>query len=186
MSVMTELLKKLGVELSADQTKQVEEVLAKSYVPAEDAAKATTELDNIKGQLTAANDTIKAFGDLKPEDVKTKLADWEKKYADDTKALQDKLTAQETDFATEKFFGGYKFANDRVKNSVINDFKAQGFKLKDGAFVGGAEFMDSLKTSEPDIFASETPGLFMGATQSQNTERDPIADMRSAMGLENK
>ncbi|MDE7361225.1 MAG: hypothetical protein K2N38_04765, partial [Oscillospiraceae bacterium] len=40
-----------------------------------------------------------------------------------------------------------------------------GFKYENGAFVGGKEYLEELKKNEPDAFAKETPGLFMGSTQ---------------------
>ena len=85
----------------------------------------------------------------------------------DTDDLNAKLTAQQADFAAEKLFGGYKFASERVKSSVLAEFKSKGFKLENGEFVGGKEYLEGLKQSEPSVFAAEQkPGLFMGSTQN--------------------
>jgi len=89
------------------------------------------------------------------------------KYKQDTDDLNAKLSAQQADFAAEKLFGGYKFASDRVRKSVLDEFKGKGFKLENGEFVGGKEYLEGLKQSEPSVFAAEQkPGLFMGSTQS--------------------
>ena len=83
MDKLKALLQKLGIELTADQTKQIGEVIEKEFVPAAEVA-----------------------------------------------------------------------AN-------------KGFKLENGEFVGGKEYLEGLKQSEPSVFAAEQkPGLFMGSTQS--------------------
>lgn len=145
MEKIIALLKKLGIELTADQTKQLEEVGAKELVSAADAAKTATELEELKKQL---------------EELTAK-------YNTDTEELNKRLAAQETDFAAERFISGFEFASDRVRSSVLDDFKKQGFKLKDGKFLGGEDWINQLRESEPDAFAQEKQnGLLMGSTQS--------------------
>ena len=167
MDKILNLLKKLGFELSADQTAQVKEVLGREFVAAEDAAKKNTELEELKKQLANRDkDLEKLKGENKSEELAKQLAELEAKYKTDTENLTAKLTAQETDFAAERLLGGYKFANDRVKKSVLEEFKGKGFRYENGAFVGGKEFLEELKKNEPDVFAKEQQGLFMGSTQS--------------------
>lgn len=167
MEKIIALLKKLGIELTADQTKQLEEVGAKELVSAADAAKTVTELEELKKQLAQRDaDLEKLKSDTTSADLRKQLDELRGKYDADTKELQDKLFAQETDFAAERFLDGFKFASERVRRSVAADFKAQGFKYQDGKFLGGEEYIKQLQQSEPDSFAKEKPGLFMGSTQS--------------------
>ena len=167
MDKVLNLLKKLGIELSADQTAQVKEVLGKEFVAAEDAAKKNTELEELKKQLANRDkDLEKLKSENNSAELAQKLAELEEKYKTDTENLTAKLAAQETDFAAERLLGGYKFANDRVKKSVLEEFKGKGFRYENGAFVGGKEFLEELKKNEPDVFANEQKGLFMGSTQS--------------------
>lgn len=55
MDKVLNLLKKLGIELTADQTAQVREVLGREFVAAEDAAKKNTELEELRKQLEQRN-----------------------------------------------------------------------------------------------------------------------------------
>ncbi len=138
MEKLIKLMQKLGIELTTDQQKQIKETVEKEFVSAE----------------TAAAD-------------KTKLEELNAKYKQETDDLNAKLTAQETDFAAEKLFSEYKFASDRVRKSVLEEFKGKGFKLENGTFLGGKEYLEGLKKTEPATFAAdEKPGLFMGSTQS--------------------
>ena len=188
MDKVLNLLKKLGIELTADQTAQVKEVLGKEFVAAEDAAKKNTELEELRKQLEQRNaDLEKLKSDTTSAELKKQLEELNAKYESDTKALNEKLMAQETDFAAERLLGGYKFANERVKKSVLEEFKGKGFKYENGAFVGGKEFLDELKKNEPDVFAKEQQGLFMGSTHSEVPENanNTAAQISAAFGLKN-
>lgn len=163
MDKLLELLKKLGIELTADQTSQIKEVTGKEFVSAADAAKTAAKVEELTKQLAERDkDLEKLKADNKSEELSKQLEELTGKY----KTATEKLAAQETDFAAEKLLSGYKFASDRVRNSVLAEFKAKGFKYENGMFVGGKEFLEELKKNEPDVFAKETPGLFMSGTQS--------------------
>ena len=188
MDKVLTLLKKLGIELTADQTAQVKEVLGREFVAAEDAAKKNTELEELRKQLEQRNaDLEKLRGDTTSAELKKQLEELNAKYKTDTENLTAKLTAQETDFAAERLLGGYKFANERVKKSVLEEFKGKGFKYENGVFVGGKEFLDGLKKNEPDVFAKEQQGLFMGSTRSEVPENanNAAAQISAAFGLKN-
>ena len=168
MDKLKVLFQKLGIELTADQTKQIGEVMSKEFVPAAEAAADKTKLDELTKQLAARDkDLAKLKADNKSEELQKQLDELNAKYKQDTDDLNAKLSAQQADFAAEKLFGGYKFASDRVRKSVLDEFKGKGFKLENGEFVGGKEYLEGLKQSEPSVFAAEQkPGLFMGSTQS--------------------
>ena len=192
MDKILNLLKKLGIELSADQTAQVREVLGKEFVAAEDAAKKNTELEELRKQLEQRNADLEKLkaeaaskSDTTSAELKKRLDELNAKYKTDTENLTAKLTAQETDFAAERLLSGYKFANDRVKKSVLEEFKGKGFKYENGSFVGGKEFLDELKKNEPDVFAKEQQGLFMSSTHSEVPENanNTAAQISAAFGL---
>ena len=162
MDKILELLKKLGIELTADQTTQLKEVAGKEFVSAADAAKTAAKVEELTKQLAERDkDLEKLKADNKSEELAKQLDELKAKYTEAT----DKLAAQETDYAAEKLLSGYKFASERVRNSVLAEFKSKGFKYENGAFVGGKEYLEELKKNEPDAFAKDTPGLFMGSTQ---------------------
>lgn len=167
MEKLLAVIAALGVALTADQTAQIKEVAEKEFVPAADHAAQQTKLDELTKQLAERDkDLEKLKSENKSEELAKQLDELNAKYKTDTEALNAKLTEQEIDHAAEKLFGEYKFASERVKNSVLAEFKAKGFKFENGVFVGGKEYIEGLKTSEPDVFAAEKPGLFMGSTQS--------------------
>ncbi len=179
MDKIKALLEKLGVELTADQYRQLAEVAEKEFVPAQTAAADKAKLEELMRELEALKS-----GD-KSAELAAQLEELNSKYKQDTEALSAKLAEQTADYAAERLFGGYKFANDRVRKSVLDEFKGKGFKLEDGEFIGGKEFLDGLKQSEPDIFAQEK-GLFMSSTQSTAANESNLeTQIYSHFGLNN-
>ncbi len=168
MDKLLKLIQKLGIELTTDQQKQIKETVEKEFVPAEAAAADKTKLEELTKQLAARNkDLEKLKAENKSEELQKQLDELNAKYKQETDDLNAKLAAQETDFAAEKLFSEYKFASDRVRKSVLEEFKGKGFKLENGTFLGGKEYLEGLKKTEPATFAAdEKPGLFMGSTQS--------------------
>lgn len=188
MEKLIALITALGIALTADQTAQIKEVVGTEFVPAADHTAQKTKLEELTKQLAERDkDLEKLKTDNKSEELAKQLEELKAKYKTDTDDLNAKLAAQETDHAAEKLFGEFNFASERVKNSVLAEFKAKGFKYENGAFVGGKEFLEGLKKSEPDVFAAEKPGLFMGSTQSTVPENvnNMAAQMSAAFGLKN-
>lgn len=113
---------------------------------------AVKKAEGLETQLITANDTIAKFGDTKPEELTGKIADWEKKYNEDTGTLKKQLEEQELGYQTEKFLGRYKFTSELAKGAALAAFREKGFKIENGKFLGGDEFMEGLKKSNPTAF----------------------------------
>lgn len=167
MEKLIAVLTAMGIALTADQTKELTEVVGKEFVPVADASADKTKLQELTKQLADRDaDIAKLKGENKSEELAKQLSDLEAKYKQDTDALNDKLSAQASDHAAEKLFSGYNFTSERVKNSILAEFKEKGFKLENGEFLGGKEYLEGLKKSEPTAFVANSTNLFMGATQS--------------------
>ncbi len=107
------------------------------------------------------------------------------KYNADTKALEDKLTAQEYSHAADMFMSKYQFTSKPAREGVMAEFNKKGFKLEDGKFLGAEEYMNSLMESEdykgafkveekPEVKEPENKPFFATSTQSHsNPENTP-------------
>lgn len=117
-----------------------------------------TELAETKKLLEDANTTIQSYKDMDIDGIKKSASDWEEKYNTDTKALQDKLESQATEFAAEKYMGQFQFTSPLVAKAAMAEFMAQGFKRsEDGTFLGADDFMTKMKESNPGAFVVEAP-----------------------------
>lgn len=113
------------------------------------------ELEGVKEQLETANTTIQSYKDMDIESIKQSAEDWKKKYEDDTKTLKDQMAKRDLEINTKEYLSKFKFANERVAKSIMNDFMAKEFKYEDGKFLGAEEYMTTLKESEPDSFLDD-------------------------------
>lgn len=118
-----------------------------------------TELNGIKTQLDEANTTIQSYKDMDIDGIKKSAADWEKKYQDDTAALQKQLEDNRRSYAQDLFLAGYKFSSEPAKEGVRAAFAKKNFPFEDGKFLGATEYMEELMNAEgsKNAFAVEAP-----------------------------
>lgn len=130
------------------------------YVSKEKFDAKDTELTGVKQQLTDANTTIQSLKD-KDADVEKVTKDWETKYNNDTKALKDKLTAQEREHQTDMYLSGYKYTSKAAKAGIRAEFEKKNYALENGKFGADADaYMKSLMESDDykAAFAIDDPG----------------------------
>lgn len=147
----------LTAKIEADTGLKLVDLSEGGYVAKSKLDAKITELEGVQQQLTDANATIKSYEDMDVEGIKKSVADWQKKYEDDTKALQDQLTAQETEFAARTYLGGFEYTNDLVRDAIYAKFMEKGFKREGDKFLGADEFMAEMQKAYPTGFVSHDP-----------------------------
>lgn len=150
----------LSAAIEADKKLKLADLSAGGYVDqhAFDAQK--TELEGVKAQLAEANKTIKGYKDMKPEELQQAVANWEAKYTQDTKALNEQMAALRRSHAEDLLLSGYKFTSKAAKNGIAAELKAQNFQLTDaGELTGAKEWLKGLTKQEDykGAFVSEEP-----------------------------
>lgn len=128
-----------------------------AYVSKENYTRAQTELNGYKQQVKEANATIKSYKDMDIEGIQKSASDWEKKYKEDTKALQDKIDAQERTFAAERYLDGQKIKSPLSRKQILHEFLGQNMEFKDGKFTGADEYMKKVREQYPDDFEPDEP-----------------------------
>ena len=121
----------------------------------QDLEKYKAENEGLKTQLSEANTQIQSFKEMDIDGIKASAEEWKTKYETDTKALNDKIAAKDYDYAIKDFMSNYKFIDDDVKETVINKFKAKEFKLEEGKFLGGEDFMKDYKENHKSLFVPD-------------------------------
>lgn len=134
----------------------------------QELATVKTERDGLNTQIASRDKDIK---DLQSqvkgnEGLEQQLKDLQDKYDKDTADLKNTLSEQAISHATEKFFTGVEFSSTLAKNAAMSQFKEQGFKLdeKTGEFIGGKDWLENLKKTEPAAFKVE---------EQKNNDGDP-------------
>lgn len=158
-----EFLKELGLtdeqinSVMSEHGKTVEKHKTSADKASQDLEKYKDEVEGLKTQLTDANTQIQSFKDMDIDGIKQSADDWKAKHEADTEKLNKQLADKDYEYGLKEYLGKYKFANDRVKNSIVQDLKSKEFKLENGVFLGADDYMKQLQESEPTSFINEEP-----------------------------
>lgn len=148
-------------KLRADEEIKVANLADGGYVSKKKFDAKETELAGLREQLTAANGTIQSYKDMDIDGIKQSVTNWEKKYNDDTAALNQKIADNERAYQEELFLRGYKYSSKAAAEGIKAEFVKRKFPFEDGSFIGGKEFMDKLMADDDykAAFVVETPTL---------------------------
>lgn len=113
------------------------------------------ERDNYKTQLTDAQETLKSFEGVDVAELKGEIAKLGTQLQDKETEFNNKLKEIEYNSNLESFFSNYKFTSELAKKAATEEFKKKEFKLDNGKFLGGEDFMKELMESNPTAFESE-------------------------------
>lgn len=148
----------LEAAIDADEKLKLINLEDGGYVAKDKLDTKITELKDTKKLLEDANATIQTYKDMDIDGIKKSVTDWEAKYNTDTKALQDKLDEQATEFAAKEYMSKFHFTSTLAAKAAMSEFMAHGFKRgDDGKFLGADDFMSAMKESNPGAFVVETP-----------------------------
>ena len=156
-----EFLKNLGLtdeqidSIMAENGKDIEKHKKDAEKATQIAEKTQEEVEGLKAQLTDANTQIQSFREMDIEGIKKSADEWKTKYETDTEKLNKQLADKDYEYSLKEYVSKYNFANERVKNSIVQDLKSKDFKLEDGVFLGADEYMKQLQESEPTSFLQE-------------------------------
>lgn len=152
------------------------------YVDKDKFDKAELKAGDLQTQLTAANDTIKGFKDLDPDGLKKSVKDWEKKYQDDTNALNLKLTEQTKNSKIEFALLTAKAKNTKAARALLDESK---ISLDGENLLGLNEQLETLKKDAAYLFEGEKPNNPpppAGGSDPKNTN-DEVAKWIAEAGL---
>lgn len=114
-----------------------------------------TDRDAWKEKAETAEETLKGFEGIDPEQVQTELATWKKKAEDAKKDRDQKLYERDFSDALKAELDGVKFTSDAAKRSVMADIKEAGLKLKDGKILGLNDLIAQMKEKDASAFVDE-------------------------------
>lgn len=154
------ILKKYGVEISADSKADFDKDVAANYKTQSEfekkIGKVEGERDNYKQQLDTATETLKGFEGVDVETMKTQLKDWQTKAENAEKDYQAKLEQRDFEDALKAAMEGYKFTSEAAKRAVMSEVKSAGLKLKDGKILGLNDLMETIKSGDASAFVDES------------------------------
>ncbi len=147
----------------------------------------TTERDTLQTQLNTANETIQSYKDMDIDGIKQSAANWERKHAEDTAALQTKLDEANYGFAVKEATAGMKFSSESARKAFAAELGEKKLPLQDGKLLGLEDFTKSFRENDPAAFAPEGEGKTPIAVKGGGgTTLGADAALRAAFGLSTK
>ena len=116
----------------------------------------TADRDNWKTKAETAEETLKGFDGIDPEQIQKDLKEWQKKAEDAEKDYKEKLYERDFADALGKEFETIKFSSEAAKKQIMNDVKAAGLKLHDGKILGLNDLIAQMKESDASAFVDES------------------------------
>lgn len=175
----------LKAKIEADKSLKLVNISDGGYVSKEKLDAKISELAGVRRQLEAASAEIQSYKDMDIDGIKQKAEQWEQRYTADTAALQQKLDEQETEFAARTYLGGFKYANDLVRDAIHARFMAKGFKRDGDKFLGADEFMAEMQKAYPTGFLTDAPSGEGGEQEKGNpTTQNSQAQATPPMGAQ--
>ena len=115
----------------------------------------TTERDNYKTQLEAANQQIEQFKGLNVEQIQQAADDWKAKYEAAEAKHQSELADRDYNDAALAALSDVKFTSKAAKSAFLATLKEKQLKLDNGKLVGFDEILNQAKADDPSAFASD-------------------------------
>ncbi len=147
----------------------------------------TKERDGFKNQLEEAARTIQSYKDMDMDGIRAQVDTWEKKYAADTKALQDQLAEAHYGFSVKEAVSGLKFTSESAKKAFVADLTAKKLPLQEGKLLGLEDFVKGYKENDPGAFAAEEGEkiavITKGTGSGDGSATSADAALRAAFGL---
>lgn len=116
----------------------------------------TADRDNWKTKAETAEETLKGFDGIDPEQIQKDLKEWQKKAEDAEKDYKEKLYERDFADALGKEFENIKFSSEAAKKQIMNDVKSAGLKLHEGKILGLNDLIAQMKESDATAFVDES------------------------------
>ena len=112
------------------------------------------ERDNFKAQLDTANETLKKFEGIDPQQIQTELQTYKQQAEDAEKKYTRELTQRDQRDWINKRLDEYGVASPYARKQLTSDCMAEdsGLTWKDGAFFGFDDFMKSAKEKDKSLY----------------------------------
>lgn len=160
MQNIIEICKEFGIEIPADKHADLlKRVHDEGYITKAEhekkLGKVETERDKWKQQAETAEETLKGFEGIDPEQIKQDIADYKQRAEDAEKDYAAKLYQRDFEDALKAEMEGYKFTSAAAKKAVMAEIAEAGLKLKDGKILGLSDLVEQIRAGDASAFVDE-------------------------------
>lgn len=159
MQKLIETLKGLGIEIPSDKQAEVEKALSEHYKNAAEHSKVVSRLeadrDSWKQKAETAEQTLKKFDGIEPENIQREIADWKKKAEDAEENAKKQIYDRDFSDALKTELESIRFTSEAARKSIMAEIKESGLKLKEGKILGLSDLIEQIKKRDSSAFVDE-------------------------------
>lgn len=150
----------LGEQYTEDIDKKVSSEIGKAFVARSDFNAANEAKKGLEAQLADANTAIEGMKANAGDADKTAqaIADWEKKYQEDTERLKSENEGLKYTHNIETLSLKEKFSSEAARKAFVSDLVAKKLPYEDGKLTGYDDFKKSYMEADPGAFAAADDG----------------------------
>ena len=147
-----DLLVKYGMKLEEDKATAFDEEFRKIFKHKSEIATAQATAEQLKEQLTAANQQIEEFKSLDVDGIKKAADEWKAKAEKAEQDAKDSITAMKRDYAVDNALNTAKAKNLKAVKALLN---MDAVTLTDAGLVGLDEQLKTVKAENAYLFDSD-------------------------------
>lgn len=114
------ILKEVGIEIPTEQAEAFKKAFNENYKTIAEHEKIKSDNENLGKQLKAAQDAIKGFEDIKPEELKSQLETWKKKAEDAENEYKQKIADRDFEDAIKDAIGAAGGLNYKAISALLD------------------------------------------------------------------
>lgn len=156
-----------------------------NYIPKHKFDDLNNDKKELKRQLEEVNAKVQELSSVDAEKLNKEIEDLKSKYETDTKALNEKISKREYEYAVKELTRDIKFSSESAKKTFMNDLVSKDLKLEEGKLLGFDDYLNSYKEADPNAFVVEKQGEGVDLGDNHNSVPDSDNSFeRKVMGLD--
>lgn len=152
MKNIIEICKEYGFEVPAEKHADFLKAVAAEYKTNVEHSKVVEKLELATKRAETAEEALKGFEGINPEEVSRQIAEANKKVKEAREEADRMIAARDMKDAINSLLSDVEFTSPAAKRDVFRQLKEKGLTLENETLKGGKEALDEIRKAEPESF----------------------------------
>lgn len=152
MKNIIEICKEYGFEIPAEKHADFLKAVAAEYKTNVEHSKVVEKLELATKRAETAEEALKGFEGINPEEVSRQIAEANKKVKEAREEADRLIAERDMKDAINSLLSDVEFTSPAAKRDVFRQLKEKGLTLENETLKGGKEALDEIRKAEPESF----------------------------------
>ncbi len=183
-----EFLQNLKVGDTALPKEVIDAIMDENGKDIEATKKQFADYDGLKEKLKVAEDSLKAFDGIDPENIETQLEEANRKIKEAEENAQKQLEERDFNDALRGELDALKFSSIAARKSVEAEIRSAGLKLKNGKILGLSDLIEQMKKDDAEAFVDvqNPPARFTAASSNNQQNANGKKSVADIMAIKDR